>query len=127
MLVFFGVFTGGMTFVNDLMSSHSVQSNTTVNIEDEYDTLSNDIDRAAADQEKFTSGDSIVERAAGLYVVPRVIDILTAPVSIVDSTLDSISAAYPALVPGWVVGLLKTLIYGSLFFAIIGMMLRYRT
>lgn len=113
--------------MNDLFSSHDVESNTSVEIEQEYTELSDKVDRAAANQEQLTQGDNIVERSAGLYVVPRFIDILTTPLGIVDSTLDSISASYPSLVPGWVTGLLKTIIYGTLFFGMIGMMLRYRT
>jgi hypothetical protein len=67
---------------------------------------------------------SIVDTAsAGILIVPDTLSLLTQPIGIATSTLNSVTAAFPTLIPGWLATMLRLVLVAAIGFGIFRVLL----
>lgn len=137
-LVFMMAVLGGTTFLNSLYTNHGVNSNTTVEVQDEYKEYkqtagvgeyqddSNSLYNRIANPKRYTGIGTVDQAIAGVLVVPKFVGVLTTPIEIIDSIITGLQESpvgryVPSFVwPGIRIGFYATLLY-SVFSLIIGM------
>lgn len=132
-ILFFGLFTGGTTFMNDLWSEHSVQSNTSITVRENYNTLQSSVNgnnnslRSKISTLSTDSGGILDAASAGLLLVPQFISVLTQPITLLVSTLSSINSAFAVFLPEWAATMIELLIVSTIGYAIFSIALGVRS
>lgn len=123
-ILFFGLFTGGTTFMNDLWSNHDVNSETSLTVREDYDKLQQSVNsnnnslRSKISTLSTDSGGILDAASAGLLLVPQFISVLTQPITLLVSTLGSINSAFAVFLPGWAATMIELLIVSTIGYAI---------
>jgi len=110
-LVFFGLFTGASNFQQSFYSGQGVESNSTGEIQAEYDKLGDRIDNLRSSVRSVSSPETSVldSVVAGLYLVPDFLSVILSPITILNTTIDAVAARY-VFIPGFAATGLKTVI-----------------
>ncbi|WP_157744160.1 hypothetical protein [Halopenitus persicus] len=137
-LVFLMGVIGGTNFLNSLYSSHNVDSNTTVEVREEYEEYEravgvgeyqddpNSLYNRISNPNRYTGIGAVDQAIAGVLVVPKFIGVLTTPIQIVDGVITGLQqSTVGRYIPNFVwsgfrIGFYATLLY-SVFSLIIGM------
>jgi len=132
-IMFFGLFTGGTTLMNDLWSNHDVQSDTSLTVREDYETLQKSVNgnnnslRSKIETLSTDSGGILDAASAGLLLVPQFISVLTQPISLLVSTLGSINSAFAVFLPGWAATMIELIIVATIGYAIFSIALGVRS
>jgi len=110
-LVFFALFTGASNFQQSFYSGQGVESNSTGEIQAEYDKLGDRIDNLRSSVRSVSSPETSVldSVVAGLYLVPDFLSVILSPITILNTTIDAVAARY-VFIPGFAATGLKTVI-----------------
>lgn len=126
----FTMYNGVHYSIND---TYGVTNNDTVSIQKEYGNLQENI-RSGDKDDKGLLGkiktltdpleNPFATIGAGLYIVPQLLGVLTAPLDIAGSILGTIFGALGGIVPGQIRGFLSIMIAIVIVFSLIEMYLR---
>jgi len=111
-IVFFAFFTGANQFQQGFYDGQGVDTNQSMTeINRQYDKLDRRVSTLREDVRAISSPEtSILDSVvAGLYLVPDFLSLIMAPITILNATIDTITATY-VFIPGFVGGMLKLLI-----------------
>jgi len=110
-VVFFALFTGASNFQQSFYSGQGVESNSTGEIQAEYDKLGDRIDNLRSSVRSVSSPETSVldSVVAGLYLVPDFLSVILSPITILNTTIDAVAARY-VFIPGFAATGLKTVI-----------------
>jgi len=123
-ILFFGLFTGGTQFMNDLWTNHDVQSNTSLTVREDYKELqgavssNNNSLRSKITTLGSDKGGILDAASAGLLLVPQFITVITKPITLLVSTLGSIHSAFSVFLPGWAATMIELVIISTIAYAI---------
>jgi len=123
-ILFFGLWTGGSTVMQDLWDNHNVQSDTSVSLNKDYERMQKAVDgnnnslRSKITTLTTDEGGVLDAASAGLLLVPQFIQILTVPFTALGSAVSTIGAAFSGILPGWAVTMVEIMIYAVIGFAI---------
>lgn len=111
-IVFFALFTGASNFQQSFYDGQGVQSNSTADLDEEYNSLQDNIDQMRQNVRQVQSPDTglLDSAVAGLYLVPNFLTLIMSPITILGSTIDSIAAAH-IFIPQFAATALKYTIY----------------
>lgn len=123
-ILFTGLFVGVQSFGMDLYENNGIEAEGIPEIENHHEDLNSNWNDQASDQDTWREEEGILERAAGVTLVPRIASDLLNNVSIMNSILDKISEY--RWVPTWTSTMLSTIFSASIFFALVALWLRYR-
>jgi len=120
LIVGFGLFTGGMTFMGSAFGQHNVQQESSLEVQKEYDKISNKVRSVDNKASEVTDdqGTILDTASAGLLIVPDILGLLVAPLEVVGATIGTLQAAFPTLIPGWFATMLELVIIGAIGFGI---------
>lgn len=92
LLVGFGLFTGGTVFMGSAFEKHNVEQTQNLTVDKQYDNLQDQTRQLDQRISTVTSDQgSIVDTAsAGILIVPDTLSLLTQPIGIATSTLNSV-------------------------------------
>jgi len=127
LLVGFGLFTGGTVFMGSAFQKHNVDQTQGQNLtlDKQYEDIQ-DTTRSLDQRISTVTSDqgSIVDTAsAGILIVPDTLSLLVKPIGIATSTLDSITAAFPTLIPGWLATTMRLIIIAAVLFGVFRILL----
>jgi len=125
LLVGFGLFTGGTVFMGSAFEKHNVEQTQNLTVDKQYDNLQDQTKQLDQRISTVTSDQgSIVDTAsAGILIVPDTLSLLTQPIGIATSTLNSVTAAFPTLIPGWLATMLRLVLIAAIGFGIFRVLL----
>jgi hypothetical protein len=132
MIMMLGAFTMWTYIHADINQKYGVQNNHSVSAEDEYQDLQNTIKSDKANNtgllEKTRTlsdplSDPFATIGAGLFIVPQLLSLLTAPLDIMDAFLGDLGGTL-AFIPPRVRGFLYLIFAAALIFGVIELLLR---
>ena len=111
-VVFFALFTGATNFQQSFYEGQNVQSNSTTELDQEYNQLQGNIDDIRENVRQVQSPDTglLDSAVAGLYLVPNFLTLILSPITILGSTIDSIAVSH-VFIPQFAATALKYLVY----------------
>lgn len=129
-LLFFGLWTGGSQFMTDAWSNHDVQTDNNLTLTQDYERMQQAVDgnnnslRTKVETLSTDQGGVIDAASAGLLLVPQfVTDVLAVPFTALAGAVNSIASAFSPWLPGWMVTLVRMIIFSTIGFAILSLAL----
>lgn len=135
LLVFGFIFTMYNAAHFDVNSSYGVQNNQTVSVQEEYNDLQENVKSDDSDNkgllEKMKTlsnpaEDPFASIGAGLFILPQLVGVLTAPLSIASSIVMTIGGALAGIIPSSVPAYVLASLTFAVVFALIEIALRLR-
>lgn len=119
--------------MTDMWDNHDVKSNTSLTLNKEYETMQQSVDgnnnslRTKISTLTTDQGGILDAASAGLLLVPQFIEVLATPFTALASAVNSIASAFSPWLPGWMITLIRLLIFSSIGFGILSLALGVRS
>ena len=126
LVLFTGVLVGLQNFGAEMYEGHGIEgSHGFESVEGQHEEMESEWTEEGSQESTFTEEEGIVERAAGALLIPRIASNIVGVAGNFNTIIDDVSEY--RWVPDWAVTTGTTVVYVSVFFALVGAFIRHRT
>lgn len=122
--LFLGIFLTGNMFITDFWDNHGVESETSIEVQSEYDQLNQEIQgennsiRSKVQSIQSPESGLFDKATAGLLLVPKFASVMLAPIGILLTVLQNIHVAFSNVLPGPFVTMIELLIVSRIAYGV---------
>lgn len=125
LILFTGIMVGMQGFGSELLAANDVEAEGFETVEEQHKEMNNKWSEEGGDQSTFREEPGLIESATGAILIPRIASDIAGVGQNLNSIISEVSEY--RWVPDWTATMIRSIVGASVFFALVGGYLRFRS